>query len=202
MVDPHIVDLDGNSITPETVIIAYWQRCFPMADERNGRIAWYRPERRAIITWDRFKIPVSLAKVLRKHPFTITVDRSFPQVMAACAERDSTWISRDIEQLYTELHVRGIAHSVEAWDTNGQLVGGLYGLQLGSCFAGESMFHRANDASKACVVALVARLRERGFAFLDCQQQSAHMQRFGAYEISDRTYAGMLAKCHTDVAWQ
>lgn len=194
-------DIDGHPITPETVLTAYQQRCFPMAESRGGPIAWYRPQMRAVITWDRFTVPRSLAKVLRKEPYRITVDRCFPQVIAACAERDSTWISHDVEALYVALHRQGHAHSVEAWDADGALVGGLYGLAIGGCFCGESMFHRAADASKACVVHLASRLQERGFAMIDCQQQTPHMERFGAYEIADRTYARMLIGCAGSLAW-
>ncbi len=196
-----IRDVDGHPITPDTVLAAYRMRCFPMAETRGGPIAWYRPTRRAVITWDRYAVPRSLAKVLRRQPFRFTIDRCFPAVIAACAQREQTWISHDVEALYTELHRQGHAHSVEAWDATGELVGGLYGLVLGGCFCGESMFHRATDASKACVVALVERLRARGFTLLDCQQQTAHMQRFGAYEISDRDYATMLAKAGPGDAW-
>lgn len=194
-------DIDGHPITPETVLIAYRQRCFPMAETRGGPIAWYRPARRAVITWDAWRVPRSLAKTLRRNPFRLTIDRAFPAVIAACAARDSTWISHDVERLYLALHQQGHAHSVEAWDEGGALAGGLYGLAVGGCFSGESMFHLADDAAKACVVALVAHLRERGFALLDCQQQSPHMQRFGAREITDRDYARLLSACPDDRPW-
>lgn len=195
-----ILDADGFPVTPAVVLEAYRQRCFPMADSRNGRMRWYRPPVRAVITWDRFTVPRSLDKVLRNRaPFTITFDRDFARVIAACAQRRSTWISHDIEQLYGELHRQGHAHSVEAWDAAGGLAGGLYGLRIGGCFCGESMFHRAPDAAKACVVALVARLRARGFGLLDCQQQSPHMERFGAYEIGDDEYAALLDGCPQDL---
>jgi len=193
MPDPTIRDVDGHPITPETVLIAYQQRCFPMAETRGGPIAWYRPNRRAVITWDRYSVPRSLMKTLKHEPFRFTVDRCCGEVIAACAERSETWISHDVEALYGELHRLGHVHSVEAWSADGSLAGGLYGLALGSCFCGESMFHRTDDASKACVVHLVALLQTRGFQLLDCQQQTPHMQRFGAYEITDRTYAKMLA---------
>lgn len=196
MVRGPILDADGYPVTPELVVSAYWQRCFPMAASRQGRLRWFRPETRAIITWDRFKVPESLRKVMRHEPYRITVDQAFPQVIAACAARVSTWISRDVERLYVELHERRIAHSVEAWrDT--ELVGGLYGLVLGSCFCGESMFHRADDAAKICVVHLVARLQRNGFTLLDCQQQTPHMARFGAYEIPDAEYALRLEASRT-----
>ncbi len=195
MSDTVVLDADGNPITPEVVLRAYGQRCFPMADHRRGGLSWYRPARRAVITWDRWKVPDSLRKRLKAQPYLISVNRAFPEVVAACAKRRSTWISHDIEQLYVALHRQGRAHSVEAWDADGALVGGLYGLAIGGCFCGESMFHRADDAAKACVVQLVGILRERGFAVLDCQQQSPHMQRFGAYEIDDADYARLLAGC-------
>lgn len=186
-------DIDGVVITPELLLQAYANRCFPMADHRDGPIGWYRPARRAIITWDRFTVPRSLAKTARRKPYRITCDQAFERVIAACADRRTTWISHGIEQLYVELHRLGIAHSVEAWDGSGVLVGGCYGLALGGCFSGESMFHRADDAAKLCVLFLVRRLQAQGFALLDCQQQTPHMERFGAYEVTDRAYAAKLA---------
>jgi len=190
-----VVDGDGNPITPELVLEAYRARCFPMADRRDGRFHWYRPQRRAVITWDRYKIPKSLRKVARKRPYRISFNRDFPAVIAACADRSETWISVDIEALYLALHHRGDAHSVEAWDDHGRLVGGLYGLRLGGAFCGESMFTRADDAAKLCVVELCDRLQANGFGLLDCQQQTPHMERFGAYVVSDAEYAEMLADC-------
>lgn len=187
-----VIDADGYEVTAELVLEAYRQRCFPMADERQGRLRWYRPHLRAVITWDRWKVPESLARTVRKQPFRITVNTAFAAVIAACAERDTTWISRDIEQLYVDLHQQGHAHSVEAWNPAGELVGGLYGLAIGGVFCGESMFHRATDAAKICVVHLVDRLQRNGFALLDCQQQTPHMERFGAYEISDEIYGGLV----------
>jgi leucyl/phenylalanyl-tRNA--protein transferase len=203
MVEPAAVmvrDADGNEVTPQVIINAYWQRCFPMADTRRGRFRWYRPATRAVITWDAWKVPDSLDKVIRnRRPYRITFDADFPAVIAACAERDETWISLGIEKLYIALHDLGLAHSVEAWDANNRLVGGLYGVVLGACFCGESMFHRAPDASKICAVHLVRRLQASGFKLLDCQQQNPHMGRFGAREISDEVYAELLAGCHADV---
>ncbi len=196
--DPRVVDADGYPVTPELVLEAYWQRCFPMSDHRRGRLRWYRPHTRAIITWDTWKVPESLVKVMRKQPYRITIDEAFPQVIAACAERTSTWICGDIEKLYVELHRRGVTHSVEAWNADGALVGGIYGLCLGACFCGESMFHRADDAAKICVVHLVERLRVNGFRMLDCQQQTPHMARFGALEITDPEYAAKLEGCREE----
>jgi len=132
---------------------------------------------------------------MRRKPYRITINQAFLRVIQLRAERKSTWISTDVEKLYLALHERGLVHSLEAWDATGELVGGLYGLCLGGCFCGESMFHRADDAAKICVVHLVERLQARGFRMLDCQQQTPHMERFGAREISDRDYAGLLAAC-------
>ena len=193
-------DADGNPVTPEVLINAYWQRCFPMADTRRGKFRWYRPETRAVITWDAWKVPDSLVKVMRnRQPYRITVDQDFSAVIHACATRDTTWISLGIERLYIALHHLGLAHSIEAWAPDGELVGGLYGVTLGACFCGESMFHRAPDASKICVVTLVERLQRRGFRLLDCQQQTPHMARFGAQEIADSAYAALLADCQENV---
>jgi leucyl/phenylalanyl-tRNA--protein transferase len=187
-------DADGFPVNAELVIEAYWQRCFPMADHRRGRLRWFRPPVRAVITWESWKVPDSLVRTMRKEPYRLTIDHAFARVIAACAERKSTWISGDIEKLYLDLHQRGIAHSVEAW-AGDELAGGLYGLSLGACFCGESMFHRRDDAAKICVVHLVERLRANGFKLLDCQQQTPHMARFGAHEITDADYAVRLEQC-------
>ena len=190
-----VLDGDGNPVTPEMVVEAYRARCFPMADSRDGRFHWYRPRVRAVITWDRYTIPRSLRKVARRRPYRLTFNRAFDQVIAACADRDTTWLSHDIEDLYKALHARGVAHSVEAWSDSGALVGGLYGLCMGGVFCGESMFHRADDAAKLCVVELCDRLQANGFTLLDCQQQTPHMARFGAYEIEDAQYAAYVERC-------
>lgn len=185
-------DADGHPVSPELVLTAYRQGCFPMAEERDGRFSWFRPRHRAIITWDRWKVPRSLAKTARRQPFTLTIDRDCPTVIATCARRDETWICHDIEALYVALHRQGHVHSVEAWDGE-RLVGGLYGLALGGCFCGESMFHDADDAAKLCVMHLVAHLQARGFTLLDCQQQTPHMERFGAHEVTAEDYTRLLA---------
>lgn len=196
-----VMDGDGRPVTPEVVIEAYQSRCFPMADDRDGSFHWYRPDTRAVITWDRWHIPRSLRKLQRQQPYRLTVNTAFERVVQACADRAKTWICRDIETLYLSLHDRRLAHSVEAWDDDQQLVGGLYGLAIGGCFCGESMFHIATNASKLCVTHLVARLQDRGFSMLDCQQQTPHMARFGAVEISDEDYAQMLAECESPCAF-
>lgn len=192
--DPVVIDADGTPVDPDLVVRAYRARCFPMADHRGGAIRWYRPARRAVITPATWRVPRSLAKVARRRPYALSIDRAFDAVIAACAERGDTWIGRDVESLFRALHARGRAHSVEAWDAAGALVGGLYGLRLGGCFCGESMFHRASDAAKLCVVHLAERLWANGFGLLDCQQQTPHMERFGAVEIDDEEYARLLER--------
>jgi leucyl/phenylalanyl-tRNA---protein transferase len=197
---PRVVDESGAEITPDLILRAYLARCFPMAEHRHGPIAWYRPARRSIITFDRFHVPRSLAKVARQAPFRLSTDEAFPAVIAGCADRRTTWISAGLEQLYIELHRQGHAHSIEAWDGE-ELVGGLYGLAIGGCFCGESMFHRRPEASKLCVLELVRVLKDHDFRLIDCQQQTAHMARFGARLVSDRDYAQLLAECPERRRW-
>ena len=164
-----------------------------MADSRDGRIRWYAPGPRAVIPLDAFHVPRSLRQTVRKSVFEVTVNADFPGVIRACAEREETWISAEIERAYTELHRLGLAHSVEAWRA-GQLAGGLYGVALGGAFFGESMFSRETDASKVALVALVERLRARGFVLLDTQFLTPHLARFGAVEIPRAEYERRLAE--------
>lgn len=186
----------------ELVLSAYLQGAFPMAHPEEGEeIYWYAPDPRAILPLDDgFHISRRLRQTLRREPFEIAVNRDFEAVIDACAapreQQSQTWISAGIRDVFVELHHRGFGHSVEAWD-EGELVGGLYGVALGGLFAGESMFHRATDASKVCLVALVERLRERGFALLDIQFITPHLARFGAIEISRHDYERRLEEALT-----
>lgn len=165
-----------------------------MAVDEEGRIGWFSPDPRAIVPLDdRFHISHGLRRRLKHNPFVVTVNRAFAEVVAGCAtSHGSTWISPEIIRAYGELHVQGYAHSVEAW-LEDELAGGLYGVQLGGAFFGESMFHRATDASKVALVALVERLRSRGFQLLDIQWLTLHLQQFGAYTIPKREYLHRLA---------
>jgi leucyl/phenylalanyl-tRNA--protein transferase len=137
-----------------------------------------------------------LRRTIRQQVFDVRVDTAFPAVMRACAERDETWITRPIVESYVELHRRGFAHSVEAWQGD-QLVGGLYGVALGGAFFGESMFHTVTDASKVALVALVERLRARGFTLLDTQWVTPHLETFGAIEIPRVEYLERLRHAMT-----
>src|SRR5688500_409038 len=150
-------------ISPELIVAAYCQGIFPMADDKN-RIGWYSPDPRAIFPLEpgKFHVPKSLAKTIRQQVFEVTVDKAFEEVMLGCADREPTWIKRDILKPDTTLFEKGLCHSVEAWN-DGELAGGRYGVSLGGAFMGESMFTRVNDASKVCLVFLIERLRERGF---------------------------------------
>jgi leucyl/phenylalanyl-tRNA---protein transferase len=179
-------------LTPQLLVRAYCSGVFPMADHRDGRIGWYRPDPRAVMPLDAFHVPRSLRRTIRRGVFETTVNLDFPAVIAACAAREETWISDEVVEAYTALHRLGLAHSVETW-RDGRLAGGLYGVALGAAFFGESMFSRETDASKVALVALVERLRERGYTLLDTQFITSHLARFGAVEISRRVYERRLA---------
>jgi leucyl/phenylalanyl-tRNA--protein transferase len=161
----------------------------------DPEVFWVRPEVRGIIPLDTFHVPKSLRKIVRQGLFEIRFDSDFPAVIAGCAEyregRETTWINRPIREAYHELFRIGHAHSVEAW-LQGELVGGLYGVRLGRCFFGESMFSRVTDASKVCLVHLVERLRQRGFVLLDTQFTTDHLKRFGALDVPRARYERML----------
>lgn len=175
-------------ITPELLLGAYAKGYFPMAQSRDAsELHWYYPEKRGVIPLDNFHVPKSLAKFLKKSSFTFTTDKSFREVITACATRDDTWINDKIIELYCELHRLGFAHSVEVWDNN-QLVGGLYGVSLGGAFFGESMFSRATNASKAALVHLVSLLRNAGYTLLDAQYVNEHLMQFGIEEIPREEY--------------
>ncbi|MBC2803601.1 leucyl/phenylalanyl-tRNA--protein transferase [Rhizobium ruizarguesonis] len=183
-------------ITPDILLRAYSIGLFPMAESADDpEIFWVEPELRGVLPFDHFHVSKSLAKTVRKKPFEIRFDHAFDQVIAACAEetsgRPSTWINRTIRSLYSTLFDMGHAHTVEAWESD-QLVGGLYGVSLGSAFFGESMFSRRTDASKICLVHLVDRLRERGFTLLDTQFTTEHLKTFGAIDVPKADYAVML----------
>ncbi len=179
-------------LSPALIVHAYRQGIFPMADD-DGTINWYRPDPRAVFPLDTFHVPKSLAKTLRQGKFEVRVDADFEGVMRGCAGRDETWISNGIIDAHTALHRLGAAHSVEAWQ-GGELVGGLYGVALGGAFMGESMFSRATDASKVCLVHLVERLKARGFILLDSQMPTEHLARFGQIEIPHEAYMRQLKR--------
>jgi leucyl/phenylalanyl-tRNA---protein transferase len=178
------------TISPETLLGAYVQGVFPMAE--GGKILWFSPERRGLIPLDgSFHLPHGLKKALRKKPFEIRWDTAFREVMIGCAARDETWIGPGIIESYCELHRLGFAHSVECWDADG-LQGGLYGVAIGRAFFGESMFSRKTDASKIALVDLVQRLTAQGFTLLDTQWLTDHLTTFGGYEVPRDEYLKRL----------
>ena len=184
-------------ITSDILLRAYSIGLFPMAESADDpEIFWVEPELRGVLPLDHFHVSNSLAKAVRKKPFEIRFDHAFDEVIAACAEetsgRPSTWINKTIRSLYSTLFDMGHAHTVEAWEGD-ELVGGLYGVSLGSAFFGESMFSRRTDASKICLVQLVDRLRERGFTLLDTQFTTEHLKTFGAIDVPKADYALMLS---------
>jgi leucyl/phenylalanyl-tRNA--protein transferase len=180
----------------DLLLSAYANGWFPMA-VGGGEIRWFSPDPRAVFPLDRFHVPRRLARVIRRGTFTIHINRSFEDVIRACAFADreddgGTWIDHEIYESYCALHRAGFAHSVEAWH-EGQLAGGLYGVALGGAFFGESMFHHVTDASKVALVALVERLTSRGFTLLDTQWTTGHLEQFGVLEIPRRRYLALLA---------
>ncbi|MBE0694814.1 MAG: leucyl/phenylalanyl-tRNA--protein transferase [Aquamicrobium sp.] len=186
----------GDRIPADLLLRAYASGVFPMAESADDpEVFWVRPEMRGIIPLDGFHVPRSLAKILRQGRFDIRFDTDFAGVIDGCAEaregRPSTWINQPIREAYGELFARGYCHTVEAWRDD-RLVGGLYGVTLGLAFFGESMFSRETDASKVCLVHLVQRLKERGFALLDTQFTTEHLKRFGAIDVPRNRYEKLL----------
>jgi len=192
------------ALTADLLLHAYAAGIFPMARSReDARLYWIDPEQRGILPLDTFRIPHRLRRTLRRDGFEIRCDSAFEAVMRACGEptpdRPETWINEPIVRLFVDLHERGLAHSVEAWQ-DGRLVGGLYGLALGAAFFGESMFSRRTDASKVALVHLVARLKAGGFRLLDTQFVTAHLSQFGAIEIPREEYRHRLSDALTHPA--
>ncbi len=188
-------------MTPEVLLTAYAQGLFPMADSANSdAVHWFCPEKRGQISIDHMHIPRRLRKSVRQMkiagaPYEIHINRDFKATIEACAKakngREETWINQKIIDAYCDLHSLGHAHSVETWQ-NGELVGGLYGVSIGSAFFGESMFSVIRDASKVALVHLVARLKETGFKILDTQFTNDHLEQFGVYELEYHEYINYL----------
>lgn len=197
--DPRRANADGlvaigGDLSVPRLLLAYRSGIFPWT---VNPITWWSPDPRAILELDQFHVAHSLAKFMRKQPFEITVDRAFRRVMEGCAEsapgRGQTWVTREFLDAYTRLHEQGHAHSVECWQA-GELVGGIYGVSIGGFFAGESMFHRASNASKVALCHLVDHLQARGFALFDIQMVTPATSRLGAVEISRLKYLRRLQR--------
>ena len=180
-------------IDPDLLLGAYAIGVFPMSNGRDAEdVIWVEPKKRAIIPLDGFRLARSLRKTIRSGLFDVTADKAFAEVVRHCADREETWINRQIEDSYNLLHHQGHAHSIECWQ-DGELVGGLYGVALGAAFFGESMFSLRTDASKVALAWLVARLKGGGYRLLDCQFMTEHLRSLGAVEIDQRDYRAVLA---------
>ncbi|WP_422036359.1 leucyl/phenylalanyl-tRNA--protein transferase [Reyranella sp.] len=185
-------------ITPDLLLQAYRIGVFPMGESRDDpKLYWLDPRMRAVLPLDAFHLTHRLARTVRSNRFEVTADTAFAETMRACAEprpgHPESWINEPIVDLYTALHARGHAHSVEC-RVEGRLVGGLYGVSVGAAFFGESMFSRERDASKVALVHLVARLIRGGFILLDCQFMTEHLRSFGAIEIARDDFKVLLAQ--------
>ncbi|MFP4223598.1 MAG: leucyl/phenylalanyl-tRNA--protein transferase [Phycisphaeraceae bacterium] len=187
-------------LDPQTVLAGYAAGLFPMADGRHGPLGWYECDPRAVLPLDeRFHVSRSLVRQVRRGRFRVTRDEAFEPVIRACARPElpdeEVWLTEPIIAAFVELHRLELAHSVEAWEpgeAGPELVGGVYGLAMGGAFFAESMFSRATDASKVCLVHLVEHLREKGFSLLDAQVPSPHLEQFGMIETGRSAYHAQL----------
>jgi leucyl/phenylalanyl-tRNA--protein transferase len=197
---PHLADANGllavgGDLSPERLLQAYQLGIFPWFLEDEPYL-WWSPDPRLVLYPDELIISKSLKKIIKQNTFQITMDCAFDQVIQSCAhtrlnKNEDTWIDQEMVDAYCELHQSGYAHSVEAW-SKGKLEGGLYGVALGKCFFGESMFSNKSNASKVAFVYLVKYLRKRSYMMVDCQVTTAHLQRFGAKEIPRESFLKQL----------
>lgn len=184
--DEHGILAIGGDLSPERLLLAYRSGIFPWFSE-DEPILWWSPNPRFILYPSKLKVSKSMKQVLRKDTFTVTLDQSFREVMCHCKVirrqgQKGTWITEEMLDAYCQLHTLGYAHSVEVWQGD-ELVGGLYGVSLGHCFFGESMFAKVSNASKAGFITLVKKLEESGFQLIDCQVHTNHLESLGAEAI-------------------
>lgn len=195
-IDGDVIAVGGN-LSPGMLLSAYRQGIFPWFSD-DDPILWWSLNPRFVIIPGRIHISTSLKKLIRKKPFKLTLDMAFKQVIEGCRDSDrpgqeGTWITDDMLEAYLNLHTLGFAHSVEAW-TGDELAGGLYGVSLGGCFYGESMFARQSDASKIAFVALAGVLVDAGFGLIDCQQHTQHLAAFGAIDMPRKIFLDSLTE--------
>ncbi|MEX6666787.1 leucyl/phenylalanyl-tRNA--protein transferase [Pseudomonas sp. W2-17] len=199
MREPNGLLAGGGDLSADRLIAAYRHGCFPWY-QQGQPILWWSPDPRTVLFPDELHVSRSLGKLLRQGRYRVTFDQDFPAVIQACAEprayADGTWITDSMQAAYIELHARGFAHSVEVWDGDA-LVGGLYGLAMGQLFFGESMFSRADNASKVGFATLVEHLQTWGFVLIDCQMPTDHLLSLGARSIPRQTFADYLRE-HLD----
>ena len=201
LTDPDGLLCAGGDLSPARLLQAYRRGIFPWFSEGQP-ILWWSPDPRTVLYPAEFKVSRSLAKTIRNRGFAVTVDRAFAEVMAHCADErlrpEGTWISPQMRAAYQRLHELGLAHSYETWDGD-RLVGGLYGVALGSVFFGESMFSLERDASKVALAALVRAMIERNGRLIDCQVASTHLESLGARSIPRSQFVRELAEAVPDV---
>ena len=188
----------GDDLSPETLIWAYGQGIFPWPIT-GYPLLWFCPPLRAVLDFDRLHVPERLARVRRNTKLTFTIDTAFDQVIAACRQsprpgQAGTWITPPMQAAYRMLHRLGYAHSVEAWNAHAELVGGLYGVSVGGVFCGESMFHRASNASKLALLFLCDHLKARGLGWIDIQVMTPHLAALGAHEIPRTDFLDRLER--------
>lgn len=188
----------GGSLDPEWIKLAYRQGIFPWFNEGEP-VLWWSPDPRMVLFPEKLSVSRSMRNVLNQQKYEVKFDTSFPAVISACAQtprngEHGTWITSKMKAAYTALHEQGVAHSVEVFDEQGNLAGGLYGLAIGSCFFGESMFTRQSNASKVGFITLVRWLQQNGFGLIDCQVSSPHLASLGAEEISRSAFIRLISK--------
>jgi leucyl/phenylalanyl-tRNA---protein transferase len=188
----------GGDLSPQRLMAAYQSGIFPWYND-DEPLLWWSPDPRSVLFPDELKVSRSMAQLLKKKTFRVSLDTAFSEVIRACAnvrykDRDDTWINSDIEKAYTTLHKMGVAHSVEVWDEDGTLCGGLYGLAIGKVYFGESMFFTKSNASKYGFITLVRLLQERGFELIDCQVHNPHLESLGATLIPREIFLSLLSQ--------
>jgi len=186
----------GGDLQPERVMLAYQKGIFPWF-ESDDFLLWWSPDPRMVLFPDRLKISKSMRTVLRKKQFEVTFNKAFDQVVEACAKvkrfgQNGTWITPGLMEVYSTLHIQGHAHSVEVWE-EGYLVGGLYGIDLGTVFCGESMFSKSSNASKVALIFLVKELKKNKYELIDCQVPTQHLASMGAEPISRTEFLTFLS---------
>lgn len=182
----------NSRVDVQSIVQGYAQGYFLMSDESGNNLSWYSSRNRTLIPLDdRFRYPKSLRRVLNQNRFQVAVNRDFYGVVEGCADRDTTWISDDLKEIYWALYEAGWAHSFETWQGD-ELAGGILGIVIGGAFIGESMFFRVPDGSKVAMVKLVERLRDRNFVLFDAQMMNPHLERFGAYITRNDDYRDLL----------
>ena len=194
--DPNGLLCVGGDLSPERLILAYRTGIFPWFSEEQP-ILWWSPDPRCTLNWENLKISRSMRRVINSGQFTYSFDQAFDQVIKACAEpreySDDTWITSDMQKAYNHLHLLGFAHSIEVWHRE-RLVGGLYGIAIGRCFFGESMFSRQTNASKYAFITLAKHLQHWGYNLFDCQVPNPHLESLGARALPRAEFLTILAE--------